>query len=329
VDRRAFLSTVAGSLLAAPLAAEGQPAGKVWRIGILQEGPDKNLNPEAPMNGFVDGLRELGYVEGQNLVIEYRYTNNEPERIPEFAAELARLKLDVIATTGTTETAAAKAATATIPIVMLFVGDPVGAGLVRSLTHPGTNVTGTSMMLPDLGGKRLELLREIVPKLRRVAILWNSRNASAAAEMRATETAARSLGLTVYSAAVDSASRLDAAFAGMARARPDGVLVMLDALTRWHRREIAAAALSARLPSVVPSWTYVESGGLVGYGPDYRAIAGRAASYVDKILKGAKPADLPVEQPTKFELVINLKTAKALGLTIPPSLLQRADQVIE
>jgi putative ABC transport system substrate-binding protein len=235
----------------------------------------------------------------------------------------------VIATSGTRETVAAKAATATIPIVMLFVGDPVGAGLVSSLTHPGANVTGTSLMAPDVSGKRLELLREIVPKLRRVAILWNPRNASAAAEMRATETAARSLGLTVYSAAVDSASRLDAAFAGMARARPDGVLVMLDALTSWHRREIAAAALTARLASIFPSWTYVESGGLVGYGPDYRAIAGRAASYVDKILKGARPGDLPIEQPTKFELVINLKTAKALGLTIPPSLLQRADRVIE
>jgi putative ABC transport system substrate-binding protein len=329
VDRRGFVLAMAGSLLVAPLAAEAQQAGKVWRIGLLQEGPNKSLHPEAPVNSFVDGLRELGYVEGQNLVIEYRYTNDEPKRIPEFAAELARLKVDVIATSGTTETVAAKAATATIPIVMLFVGDPVGAGLVSSLTHPGSNVTGTSMMLPDLSGKRLELLREIVPKLRRVAVLWNPRNASSAAEMRATETAARSLGLTVYSAAVDSASRLDAAFADMVRARPDGVLVMQDALMRWHRREIAAAALSARLASIFPSWTYVQSGGLVGYGPDYRAIAGRAASYVDKILKGAKPGDLPIEQPTKFELVFNLKTAKALGLTIPQSLLQRADQVIE
>jgi putative ABC transport system substrate-binding protein len=329
MDRRAFITSMTGGLLAAPLAAEAQQAGKVWQIGLLQEGPNKDLHPEAPVNRFVDGLRDLGYVEGQNLVVEYRFTNDESERLPEFATELVRLKVDVIATSGTTETVAAKAATATIPIVMLFVGDPVGAGLVRSLTHPGANVTGTSLMLPDLGGKRLELLREIVPKLRRVAILWNPRNASAAAEMRATETAARSLGLTVYSAAVDSASRLDAAFAGMARARPDGVLVMLDALTSWHRREIAAAALTARLASIFPSWTYVESGGLVGYGPDYRAIAGRAASYVDKILKGARPGDLPIEQPTKFELVINLKTAKALGLTIPPSLLQRADRVIE
>jgi putative ABC transport system substrate-binding protein len=329
MDRRAFITSMTGGLLAAPLAAEAQQAGKVWQIGLLQEGPNKDLHPEAPVNRFVDGLRDLGYVEGQNLVVEYRFTNDESERLPEFATELVRLKVDVIATSGTTETVAAKAATATIPIVMLFVGDPVGAGLVRSLTHPGANVTGTSLMLPDLGGKRLELLREIVPKLRRVAILWNRRNASAAAEMRATETAARSLGLTVYSAAFDSASRLDAAFADMARARPDGVLVMLDALTRWHRREIAAAALSARLPSVCPSWTFVQSGALVGYGPDYHVIAGRAARYVDKILKGAKPGDLPVEQPTKFELVINLKTAKALGLTIPQSLLQRADQVIE
>src|SRR5260370_5086917 len=198
MDRRAFIGGFAGLLAPSFAAVEALPTGKVWRIGLLQEGPNRNLHPEAAVKRFVGGLRELGYVEGQNLVIEYRYTNNESERIPEFAAELARLKVDVIATSGTTETVAAKAATATIPIVMLFVGDPVEAGLVRSLTHPGAHVTGTSLMLPDLGGKRLALLREIVPKLRRVAILWNSGNASAAAEMRATETAARSLGLAVY-----------------------------------------------------------------------------------------------------------------------------------
>jgi putative ABC transport system substrate-binding protein len=329
MDRRAFISGIALGLLATPLAVEAQPAAKVWRIGLLQEGPSKNVNPEMPVNRFVESLRDLGYVDGENLVIEYRYADNRPERIPEFAAELVRLKVDVIVTVGTRETVTAKAATSTIPIVMLFVGDPVGVGLVSSLTHPGANVTGTSVMMTDVGGKRLELLREIVPKLRRVAILGNPRNASTAADMRATETAARSLGLTVYSVDVDSAPRLDAALADMTRGRPDGVLVIQDALTFSHRREIAAAALRTRLATVFPGSAYAESGGLVGYGPDLRATASRAASYVDKILKGAKPADLPVEQPTKFALVIKLKTAKALGLTIPQSLLQRADQVIE
>jgi putative ABC transport system substrate-binding protein len=329
MDRRMFLETLAGSLLAAPLAAGAQQAGKVWRIGLLQEGPNSRLDPGAAVNGFLDGLRDLGYVEGRNLIIEHRYANNQPERIPEFAAELVRLKVDVIVTAGTRETVTAKAATSTIPIVMLFVGDPVGAGLVSSLTHPGANVTGTSVMMVDFSGKRLELLREIVPKLRRVAILGNPRNASTAADMRAAETAARSLGLTVYSVEVDSAPRLDAALADMTRGRPDGVLVIQDALTFSHRRDIAAAALRARLASVSPRSAYVKDGGLLGYGPDLYALAGRAASLVDKVLKGAKPGDLPIEQPTKFELIINLKTAKALGLTLPPSLLQRADQVIE
>jgi putative ABC transport system substrate-binding protein len=329
MDRRSFLGTVVAGVLALPWVAAAQQAGKVWRIGLLMEGPNKNLHPESAANRFVDGLRDLGYVEGQNLVIEYRYANNQPERIPEFAAELARLKVDVIATMGTREAVAAKAATSTIPIVMLFPGDPVGVGLVSSLTHPGANITGTSMMFPDISGKRVELLREIMPKLQRVAILWNPRNAAAAAEMRTTETAARSLGLTVYPVRVDSVSRLDAALADMAKGRPDGVFVMEDALMISHRREIAAAALSTRLASVFPRSAYIEDGGLVGYGPDFRAIAVRAASYVDKILKGARPGDLPIEQPTKFELVINLKTAKALGLTIPPSLLLRADLVIE
>jgi putative ABC transport system substrate-binding protein len=330
MDRRAFISGATLGLLAAPLAAGAQqPAGTSWRIGLLQEGRNKNLQPENPLNRFVDSLRDLGYVEGQNLVIEYRYADNQPERLPEFAAELLRLKVDVIVTVGTRETVTAKAAISTIPIVMLFVGDPVGTGLVSSLTHPGGNVTGTSVMMTDVSGKRLELLRELVPRLRRVAILGNPRNASTAADMRASETAARSLGLTVYSVEVDSGPRLDAALADLTRGRPDGVLVIQDATTFSHRHEIAQAVRRTHLATVFPSSSYVRSGGLVGYGADMGAVAGRAASYVDKILKGAKPADLPVEQPTKFELVINLKTAKALGLTIPPSLLQRADQVIE
>jgi len=329
MERRTFLGVITGGLLAAPLAAEAQQAGKVWRIGYLMEGPNFRLYPELPSNRFVESLRNLGYVEGQNLVLEHRYADNKTERIPGFAAELVRLKVDLIVTVGTRETIAVKAVTSTIPIVMLLVGDPVGAGLVSSLSHPGANVTGTSIMAPDVSGKRLELLREIVPKLRRVAILANPRNASTAADMRSAEAAARSLGLTVYFVEVDSAPRLGAALGDMALGGPDGVLVLQDTLIFSHRHEIAGAFLRARLPSVFMGSAYVTSGGLLGYGPDLRAIAGRAAIYVDRILKGARPGDLPIEQPTKFELTINLKTAKALGLTIPPSLLQRADQVIE
>jgi len=328
IGRRVFLTAAAATCLVRPRIVAGQ-VGKTWRIGLLMEGPNKNLYPQSGTNRFVDALRDLGYVEGQNLIIEYRYADNQAERLPGFAAELARLKVDVIATVDTRATVAAKPATSTIPIVMLFVGDPVVSGLVSSLSHPGANVTGTSVMMSDVSGKRVELLQEMLPKLRSVAILGNPRNASTAAEMRATETAARSLGLTVYSVEVDSASRLDAALGDIARVRPGGLIVMQDALMLFHRRDIAAVALRSRLVSVFPTSDYVESGGLVSYGPDYRAIASRAAIYVDKILKGAKPGDLPVEQPTKFELVINLKTAKALGLTIPQSLLLRADQVIE
>jgi len=278
---------------------------------------------------FVEALRDLGYVEGRNLLIESRYAGSRPDQIPGFASELVRLKVDVIVTIGTRETIAAKAATSTIPIVMVAVGDPVGAGLVTSLTRPESNVTGTSLMMPDLGGKRLELLREIVPRLQRVAILGNPRNASAAAELRAAQSAAQSIGLAVYFLGVDSASRVDVALADVARDRPDGMLVLQDALTFAHRREIAAAALRIRLPTVVPTGLYVSSGGLISYGYEPRALAGRAASYVDRILKGAKPADLPIEQPTKFELVVNRKTAQTLGLTISPSLLPRIDRIIE
>jgi ABC-type uncharacterized transport system substrate-binding protein len=337
MERRTFLMRLTGALLAgsllagslaSPGAAQGQ-AGKIWRLGLLREGPSERLTPGEISTHFVEALRDLGYVEGRNLVIESRYAGGRPDQIPEFASELVRLKVDVIVTVGTRETIGAKAATATIPIVMLAVGDPIGAGLVTSLTRPDSNVTGTSLMVPDLGGKRLELLREIVPKLQRVAILGNPRNASAAAELRAVETAAQSLGLAVYLLEVDSASRVDVALADMARDRPDGMLVLQDALTFAHRREITAAALRLRLPAVLPTALYVSGGGLVSYGYEPRAVARRGASYVDRILKGAKPADLPIEQPTKFELVINRKTAQTLGLSISPSLLLRSDRIIE
>jgi putative ABC transport system substrate-binding protein len=275
----------------------------------------------------VEALQELGYIEHQNLIIEYR--DGQSDRLAELAAELVRLKLDLIVGVGTRELLALKAATSRIPIVMLYPGDPVGAGVVSSLTHPGGNITGTSLMFPDLGGKRLQLLHEIVPRLRRVTLVWNSQNASTAADMRATEVAAKSLGLTIRPLSVDSVSGLDGALAELTRERTDGVVVLQDTVMFTRRRAIAEAALRNSLPTAFPGRAYVESGGLLGYGPDLRAIAARAAAYVDKVVKGTRPADLPIEQPTKFELVINLKTAKALGLTIPPSVLARADQLIE
>jgi putative ABC transport system substrate-binding protein len=328
MDRRRFLLTSLAGVLIAPLIAEAQSAGKVWRIGFLGEGPAV-LDPGRPLLAHIARLRELGYVEGQNLVIEYRYAEGRPERLPGLAAELVALKVALIVTPGTQESLALKAATSTIPVVMLFAGDPVGAGLVDSLTRPGGNFTGTSLMMPDFGGKRLELLRELVPRLRRVTLLSNPRNASAVEDVRAIEGTAKSLGLVVHSIGVDSVDRLGEALARIANVRPDGVLVLQDSLTFARRRDIAEFALDKKLVCVFPGRAYVESGGLLGYGPDLRELAVRAASHVDRILKGAKPADLPVEQPTKFELVINLKTARALGLTIPPSLLARADHLIE
>jgi len=327
MNRRAFVTGL-GAVLAAPRGAGAQQSGKIWRIGFLGEGPSVS-DPGRPLFAHIARLRELGYVEGQNLVIEYRYAEGRPERLRRLAAELVTLQVDLIVTPGTQETLALKAATSTIPIVMLFPGDPVGAGLVVSLARPGGNVTGTSLMMPDFGGKKLELVREIVPRLRRLAVLWNPKNASTAEEMRGIEGTAKSLGLVVQSVGVDSPDRLGEALARITNGRPDGVLVLQDAIMFTRRRDIAEFALDKKLVCVFPGRAYVENGGLLGYGPDLREIAVRAASYVDRILKGAKPADLPIEQPTKFELVINLKTVKALGLTIPPSVLARADQVIE
>ncbi len=311
-----------------PFAVEAQQAEKVWRMGYLSEGPQLT-NPARPIVPFQDALRELGYIEHQNLMIQYRFADGQSQQLPGLALDLVRSKLNLIVAVGTQEVIALKAATSTIPIVMLFPGDPVGAGLVSSLTRPGGNITGTSLMFPDLAGKRLELLREIVPRLRRVVLLWNPTNASTAADMRATEVAAKSLGVVIHPLRVDSMSGLDAAFAELAREHLDGILVLQDSVMIARRRDIAAVALRNGLASAFPGRAYVESGGLLAYGPDLRTISVRAASYVDKILKGARPADLPVEQPTKFELVINLKTAKALGLTIPQSVLIRADEIIQ
>ena len=327
MERRAFVVWMTG-LVVRPRPVSATATTRAWRIGVIGEGP-RRLEPGTGLSGFIMGLRELGYVEGRNLTIEYRYAEMRSDRLPSFVTELVQLNLDLIAAAGTREAQLLKAATSTIPIVMLWPGDPVGAGLVSSLTRPGGNVTGTSVMFSDFDGKRLDLLRELVPKLRRVAIVWNPKNASTTRSMEAVADTAKALDLTIISIEADSAQRLEHGLAGMSKHRPDGILVLQDAVTVGYRRQIADVALRNGLATICPGRAYVESGGLLSYGPDLAAIGARAATYVDRILKGAKPAELPVEQPTKFELVINVKTAKALNLTIPPSLLLRADQVIE
>jgi ABC-type uncharacterized transport system substrate-binding protein len=324
--RREILTLLTGAVVGWPVAAQGQSTRKVWRLGWLSEG-DRSL--AQGLGAFFAALQDLGYTEGQNLTVEYRFANLRYERLPELATELVGLKLDVIVAPSTQALRALQQATSTIPIVMVFPGDPVGAGLVKSLAYPGANITGTSLMYPDIGGKRLELLKEIVPTMGRVVIFGNSKNASTAVEMGATEAAARSMGLQVRMVSVDSSDRLENGLDEMVNAKPDGVIVAVDSLTATHLERIVKVALQNRLASIAHARLYVESGGLAGFGPDGNAIARRAAVYVDKIFKGAKPADLPVEQPTHFQLFINMKTAKALGITIPTAVLARADQVIE
>ena len=330
IPRRAFLGIVAGGLLAAPLAAEGQEA-KVPRIGHL----NTNLatNPHL-LEAFRQGLRDLGYVEGRNLLIEYRDAQGKVERLPALAAELVALKVDVIvaAAGGTVVALAAKQATKDLPIVFIAVGDPVTSGLVTSLARPGGNVTGLSLLFPELVGKWLELLRQTVPGVSRVAVLWQPGAAPERSEkvlLKEADVAARALGVRLQVVEVRGPADVDRAFSDMIRAGASALTVPSTPMFASERRRLADLAAKNRLPTVFSFRDYVDAGGLMSYGPDLPDLFRRAATYVDKLLKGGKPADLPVEQPTKFELVINLKTAKALGLTIPPPLLQRADQVIE
>jgi len=329
IDRRAFLGTIAGGLLAAPLAAEAQQAGKIARIGYLAASLADPHLPEA----FRQGLRDLGCVEGRNVVIEYRDAEGRRERLPALAAELVALKVDVIFVgAGTRVVLAAMQATKTIPIVFAGVADPVGGGLVTSLARPGGNVTGLSSLTSELVGKCLEHLMQAVPGVSQVAILWRPGALPELTEkemLQGVDVAARALGVRLQFVEVRGPENFDRAFSDMTRAR-SGALTLLPSnlFLREHRRLVDLAA-KHRLPTVFPWGDGADAGGLISYGPSIADLYRRAAVYVDKILKGVKPADLPVEQPTKFELVINLKTAKALGLTIPPSLLQRADQVIE
>ena len=279
--------------------------------------------------GFRQGLRDLGYVEGQNIVLELRFAQGKPERLAAMAIELAQMKVDLIVIESAQAARAARDASKAIPIVMAVVGDPVGAGLVASLARPGGNITGLSTLSPELSGKRLELLKEVAPQAKRVAVIWNDSNPAAAGNLAATRTAARSMGIDIQSVEVRKASDLDLALEAVAAARPGALLTLTNGMFLANRTRIVEFTARSRLPAIFPDREFAEAGGLMAYGPSLTANFRRAAAYVDKILKGAKSADLPVEQPTKFELVVNLKTAKALGITIPQSLLLRADEVIQ
>jgi ABC-type uncharacterized transport system substrate-binding protein len=329
MDRRAFISTLAGSLLATPLAGEAQQPTKIPRIGYLAT--TLTANPHVH-EAFRQGLRDLGYVEGRNLIIEYRDAEGNLERLPALAAELATLKVDVIVAVGAPPAAlAAKQATQTIPIVF-SVADALTSGLVTSLARPGGNLTGLSFLGPELIGKRLEQLKQAVPGVNRVAVLWQPGALSERTEkdiLKEVEIAARALAVRPQFVQVRGPADFDRAFSDMTKARADALTVWSTPMFVTERRRLVDLAAKNRLLAVYPWREFVDAGGLMAYGPNLADLLRRAATYVDKILKGAKPGDLPVEQPTKFELVINLKTARALGLTIPPSLLQRADQVIE
>jgi putative ABC transport system substrate-binding protein len=320
-----------GALLCLIVMAErvalAQQPKKFPRIGYLIA-----VSPSASANriqAFRQGLRELGYVEGSNILIEYRYAEGKLDYLPALAAELVRLKVDIIVTAGGQATRAAKKATATIPIVMTNDPDPVGAGFVTSLGRPGGNITGLSTLAPELGGKRLDLLREIVPTLSRVAVIGTSSQPGHAQAIKELEATAKFLKVQIQFLDILVSTDIEAAFRTAAERRADAVLTLTSPLLRSQRVQLADATVKNRIPAIYNDIQFIEAGGLIFYGVSFLELDRRAATYVERILKGAKPADLPVEQPTKFELVINLKAAKALGLTIPPSLLQRADQVIE
>ena len=327
MDRRSFIAAMTASLLAAPLAAEAQQAAKIARIGFLTPAADPRLR-----EAFHQGQRDLGYVEGRNLVIEIRSAEGKFQRLPALAAELVALKVDVIVVGGTPAALAAKQATTILPIVVSAASDLVASGLVTSLTRPGGNVTGLSMLSSDLVGKCLELLKQAVPGVSRVAVLWQPGVLDEHTEkdiLKGAEVAARALGVQLQFVEARGPKDFDRAFSEITRARSGALTVLPSSMFLSERRRLVDLAAKNRLPAVYFVREFVDAGSFMSYGPNLPDLSRRAATYVDKILKGAKPGDLPIEQPTKFELVINLKTAKALNLTIPQSLLQRADQVIE
>ena len=327
ITRRRFIVT-AGGVVAAPLPADAQPACKVYRIGYLSTPTRESV--ARGVDAFLRRLHELGWVEGRNLVVEYRWAEGEVERLPELAADLVRRKVDVIVAPAGSAAMAAKSATSSIPIVMIFANDPVEMGLVASLSRPGGNITGTTFTTSsEIFGKQLQILKEAIPNAARVAVLRNPADPSFARQLSEVEAAARSLNLRLQHLGARGPEEFDSAFAAMARDRADALQVVATSTFLVHRARLAELALKARLPTMYSFREQVQAGGLMAYAVNMADFVGRAAGYVDKILKGAKPADLPVEQPTKFELVINLKTAKALGLTIPQAVLLRADEVIE
>jgi putative tryptophan/tyrosine transport system substrate-binding protein len=302
-----------------------QRPGKIKRLGILQPGAP----PDPLVQAMRDRLRELGQLEGRDLVIEYRWAEGKLDRLADLAAELVNWRPDVITTLSTPAALAAKRATTTIPIVFTGVGDPIGSGVVSDLAHPGANVTGISLLATELAGKRLEILREIAPNTSPVVMLWNDTNPGMVLRAQETRNAAAKLGVMVESTGVHDLVSFESAFSSIEGGRGNSLVVLIDPFTRQHRLRIVEFAERRRLPAIYEAREFVEAGGLASYGPSFMAIQRRAAEYIDRIFKGAKPGDIPVEQPTKFELLFNLKTAKAIGLTVPPSLLARADEVVE
>ena len=327
MGKKAIIVLLVGLALASVNPAEAQQQAKIAKIGLLGV---RSVSRQAPgTEALRREFRALGYVEGKNIAFEYRDAEGKPDRLPAVADELVRLKVDVIVTASTLAALAVKNATRTIPIVFYSVGDPVAAGLVDSLARPGGNITGFTSISAVLAGKRLELLKETIPKLLRVAVLWNPQDPGPALQWKESQIPARELGLQLHSMEVSSADKYEDAFTAATKARSAALAVTLHILANSNQKRIADLAARNRLPAIYPRADYVESGGLMSYGPDQAEPLRRTALYVDKILKGAKPADLPVEQPTKFELMINLKTAKALGLTIPPLVMMRVEKVIK
>ena len=326
MKRREFITLLGGATAVWPLAAHAQQPAKLPTIGFL--GANTRSFDSQRQPAFVERLRELGWIEGRTIAIEYRWAEGSIDRAAELAAEFVRLKVDVIVTSGTPQVLAAKQATSVIPIVFAAVGDPVGAGVVATLARPGGNATGLSLQQTETTGKRLELLREVIPGLRRLAIIANSDNLSAVLEVREAQAAARALGLDVVTSEIQRREDIAPAFEAL-KGRVDALYVAADPLLNTNRMRVAILAVGARLPTMYSIREPIETGGLIYYGPNFADLNRRAADFVDKILRGTKPADLPVEQPTKFELIINLTTAKALGLTISEQLLARADEVIE
>jgi len=321
------LSVIAFVLVVAGAVAQAQQAKKVSRIGYLS--PLSPSSDSSRTEAFRQGLRELGYVEGQNIAVEYRYAEGELNRFPGLADELVQLQVDLIVASSTPGVLAVKKATKTIPIVMTNVADPVGQGMIASLARPGGNITGLTGVARDLSGKRLELLKETVPKLSRVGVLWDPGSQGTTTLFKETEAAARAMKVQLQSLEVRSPEHFERAFKAATAGQAHGLVVLQSPFTATHRARIVELATKNRLPTMFGEGVHVESGGLMSYAPSYNDLFRRAATFVDKILKGTKPADLPVEQPTKFELVISLKTAKQIGLTIPPNLLARADKVIK